>query len=112
MLRLFLNGIYAVTNTLLNQNEAQTSTSRWRIFRNFLSSTMTILGRPLIRSITGNETVYEYVNTLLSNPTTREHHQRPHSGLDRHSRPVFRRRTHHRGGVRIIRPTIHIHVHQ
>ncbi|CAF0756663.1 unnamed protein product [Adineta ricciae] len=112
MLRLIFNGICTVTNTLLNRNETQASTSRWRIFRNFLGSTMSSLGRPLIRSIVNNETVYEYVNTLLSNPTTREHHRRANLGLDRHSRPTFRRRTYHHGGIRIIRPIIHVHVRQ
>ncbi|UJR33977.1 hypothetical protein I4U23_021393 [Adineta vaga] len=117
MLRVVINSIWAVTNTFLNRNQIvthdQQPTSKWRIFRNFLQSTISTFGLPLIQSMTTNDTVYEYVNTLLSNPSTPNHHhlQRSNSGINRHSRANFRRRTHHHHNnvVRIVKPTIHIH---
>jgi hypothetical protein len=123
MLRIIISSIWTTANTLLNRSQNTTpdqpSTSKWRIFRNFIFSTISTLGIPLIRSITANDTLYECVNTLLANSTTNrnnnniDHHQRQNSGISRHSRPNFRRRSHHNGGVvRIIKPTINIHLHQ
>ncbi len=120
MLRVLINSIWTTANTLFNngQNPAinPPSTSKWRIFRNFIFSTITNIGIPLVRSYTGTDTVFEYVNTVLANSTTTrnniDHHQRPNSNLSRFSRPNFRRRSHHNGGiVRIIKPTINIHIH-
>jgi hypothetical protein len=121
MLRVLINGILTTANTLLNNSQNLTtnppSTSKWRIFRNFIYSTFTIIGIPLVRSITGTDTVFEYVNTYLANSTTTrnniDHRQQRHnSNLSRFSRPNFRRRSYHNGGiVRIIKPTINIHIH-
>jgi len=126
MLRILISSIWTTANTLLNRSQNTTpdqpSTSKWRTFRNFIFSTISTFGIPLIRSITGNDTLYECVNTLLANSTTNrnnnnnnniDHHQRQNSGISRYSRPNFRRRSHHNGGVvRIIKPTINIHFHQ
>ncbi len=120
MLRVLISGIWATANTFLNNNQNpttdQTSTSKWRIFRNFLFSTISTIGIPFVRRIAGNDTVYEYVNTFLASSTTNrnniDHHQRENSGLNRFSRPNFRRRPHRNGGiVRIVKPTINIHIH-
>jgi len=120
MLRILISSIWTTANTLFNHSQNTTpdqpSTSKWRTFRNFIFSTISTLGIPLIRSITANDTLYECVNTLLANSTTNrnniDHHQRQNSGISRYSRPNFRRRSHHNGGVvRIIKPTINIHLH-
>lgn len=114
MLRMLVNRIVSSANGLLTYNQ----TTTWGIFRNFIASTFTIFGRPLMRRLTNSDTLYECVNTLLSNPTTTtttvtQHHteqrQRQNSNLNRHSRPNFRRRT-HRPVIRIIKPTVHIHM--
>jgi hypothetical protein len=120
MLRILFSGIWTTANTLLNRNQNPTAdqptTSRWGVFRNLIFSTITAIGTPLLRSITGTDTVYECVNTLLANSTTNRnniaHRQGHNSGISRFSRPNFRRRTQHNGGiVRIIKPTINIHIH-
>lgn len=122
MLRVLINGIWTTANTLLNKSQNPTtnppSTSKWRIFRNFIYSTFTYIGIPLVRSFTGTDAVFEYVNTYLGNSTTTttrnniDHRQRHNSNLSRFSRPNFRRRPYHNGGiVRIIKPTINIHIH-
>ena len=121
MLRAILNGILSTTNTLLINTETpaidRPSTSRWRTFGNFLYSTLSTFGIPLLRLVTGGDTVYECVNSLLVNSSPTRNHtdqrQRTNSNLNRLSRPNFRRRSHHHGGnVRILKPTIHIHLHQ
>lgn len=121
MLRVVISTIWATATTLLNgaQNPPadQPTTSKWHTFRNFIFSTLSTFGIPLIQSMTENNTLYDCVNTFLAHSTTNrnttvDHRQRQNSGISRYSRPNFRRRTHHNGGVvRIIRPTIHIHIH-
>lgn len=120
MLRVVLSSIWATANALLTRNQTvdnnQATTSKWHTIGKFLLSTLTTLGVPFVRSLTQNETVYDCVNALLSNPTTTRnaniHRQRSNSGLSRFSRPNFRRRSHHENQVvRIIKPTIHIHIH-
>jgi hypothetical protein len=120
MFRVLMNGIWATANTFLSSNQNPTTdqptTSKWRTFRNFIFSTISTIGIPLVRSITGNDTLYEYVNTFLASSTPNrnniDHHQRHNSGLSRFSRTNFRRRSHHNGGiVRIVKPTINIHIH-
>ncbi len=118
MLRVLIGGIWDAANAFVSPGQNlpidRPSTSRWRAIGNFLFSMVSNIGIPLVRSMTANETLYECVNTLLANPTTTttRNHNDHHSNISRHSRPNFRRRTHHNGGnVRIIRPTIHIHIH-
>lgn len=120
MWRLVVTSILTAANTLLNRNETQenNSTSKWRSIANFLLSTLNAIGVPFVRTLTENETVYECVNTLLSNSTTtttrngNNNRQQTNSNLSRFSRPHFRRRSHHENRtVRIIKPTIHIHIH-
>lgn len=122
MWRLLINGILATANALLSNNQNATTdlpatTSTWRRFRNFIFSTIATVGIPLAQSAIENNAGYEYVNTILANsPTARnniDQRERHNSNLSRHSRPNFRRRSHHNSGnVRIIKPTIHIHIHQ
>ncbi|CAF0734141.1 unnamed protein product [Rotaria sordida] len=121
MLRVLVSGIWTTANTLLNRNQnssnEQSSTSTWHKFRNFIFSAISSFGIPLVRSITQNETLYEYVNTCLAYSTTNrnnvDHRQQRNPGVNRLSRPNFRRRSYHNGGViRIIKPTINIHIHQ
>lgn len=110
MLRILISSLVSSANAFLATNQ----TSKWDMFRNFVSSTFSIFGRPLLRRFTNNDTVYECVNTLLSNPTAAqqytEHRQQQNSHLNRFSRPNFRRRT-HRPVIRIVNPTVHIHMH-
>jgi hypothetical protein len=120
MLRVLANGIFATASSLLTRNQnpptGQPSTSRWHMFRQFIFSTVSAIAIPFIRSTTAGDTLYECVNTLLASSTTTrnniDHRQRNQSGINRLSRPSFRRRSNHNGGiVRIIRPTINIHIH-
>lgn len=123
MWRALISSVLATANILLNNNQNSTldptttaTTSKWRQFRNFLFSTLTSFGIPFAQSMLGDNAIYEYVNSsLVNSPTTRnniDHHERHNSNLNRHSRPNFRRRSHHNhGNVRIIKPTIHIHLH-
>ena len=120
MLRVIISSIWTVANTFLNRSqnlaEDQPSTSKWRTLRNLICSTISTLGIPLIRSISGSDTVYECVNTLLASSTTNrnpvEQPQRRPTSISRFSRPNFSRRSHHNGGiVRILKPTINIHIH-
>jgi hypothetical protein len=118
MLRLLISGIWTTASTLLslNQNPAvdqPSSTSKWRTFRNLFFSTISAFGIPLVRSMATNDTLYEYVNTFLGNSiptrTNTDHHQRRNNSINRNSRPNFRRRSHHNGGiVRIVKPTFNI----
>lgn len=121
MLRILIRGIQTTANALLihDQNipNNQSSTSKWRSLYNFLFSAFSSIGIPLLRTFTGSDTLFEFVNAYLANTnTTRNNivrHQRRSSGVSQLSRPNFRRRTHHNHGVvRFIRPTIHIHIHQ
>ncbi|CAF0776502.1 unnamed protein product [Rotaria sp. Silwood1] len=121
MLRVLISGIWATANTLLNRDQnssnEQSSTSTWHKFRNFIFSTISSVGIPFVRSITENETLYEYVNTCLAHSTTNRNNvdrrQQRNSGVSQSSRPNFRRRLYHNNGViRIIKPTINIHIHQ
>jgi hypothetical protein len=120
MLRVLVSGIWATANTLLTRDQNRTieqqSTSKWRIFRNFIFSTISAIGIPFVRTITANDTLYEYINTFLASSTTArnniDHRQQRQSGINRLSRPNFRRRSHHNGGIiRILKPTINIHIH-
>ena len=121
MLRFLLSSIWTTANALRNQNATvtdnnQATTSKWRTIGKFLLSVLTTLGIPFVQSLTENETVYDCVNTLLANsPTTRSanaRQQRSNSSLSRFSRTNFRRRSNHENRVvRIIKPTIHIHIH-
>lgn len=111
MLRILISSLVSSANSLL----ATSQTSKWTMLRNFVSSTFSIFGRPLLRRFTNNDTVYECVNTLLSNPTaaqqyTEHRQQQQNSHLNRFSRTNFRRRT-HRPVIRIVNPTFHIHMH-
>ncbi|CAF2469966.1 unnamed protein product [Rotaria sp. Silwood2] len=121
MLRVLITGIWTATNTLLNRNQnppnEQSSTSKWHKFRHFIFAAISSFGISFVRSITENEAIYEYVNTCLANSTTNrtsvEHRQQRNSGVNRLSRPNFRRRSYHNSGaIRIIKPTINIHIHQ
>ena len=121
MLRVLISGIWTTANTLLTRSQNpvpdQPSTSKWHTFRQIIVSAISLFGIPLARTLTGNDTIYECVNTFLANSTTNrnnniDHRERQNSGLSRYSRPSFRRRSHHNGGVvRIIKPTINIHIH-
>jgi len=116
MFRALISGIWSTAATLLSNNQNPPTTSKWRIFRNFIFSTMSTIGIPLVQSLTESDTIYEYVNTFLANSTTTrnniDHRQQRNSNLSRFSRPNFRRRSHHNGGtVRIIKPIINIHIH-
>lgn len=125
MLRMLISSIWTAANTLLSSNENpsvdQPPTSKWRAIGKFLAAALSTIGIPFIQSMTESEALYECVNTLLSTSTatpataTRSHNnhrQRPNPGLSRHSRSHFRRRPHHNGGaVRIVKPTIHVHIH-
>ena len=120
MFRGLINGIWTTASMVLNHNRNSTnnppSTSKWRIFRNFIFSAISTLGIPFVRSITESDTLYEYVNTCLAYSTTNrnniDHRQRRDSGVSRLSRPDFRRRSYRIGGiVRIVKPSINIHIH-
>ncbi|CAF0779476.1 unnamed protein product [Adineta steineri] len=119
---ILFNGLLAAGNIFFNRGQNTTPDqrpiSKWRTFCNFIFSTISTVGIPLIQSATGNDTAYEFVNAALGSSTTNrnnniDHHERQNSGISRLSRPNFRRRRHHSSGaVRIIRPTINIHIHQ
>ena len=118
MLRVLIGSIWSAASALLTPSQnpptAQPVTSKWRTIGNFLFSTLSNIGIPLLRTMTEGEALYECVNTLLANPTTTVTRNRTeqHSNISRHSRPNFRRRTNHHGGnVRIIKQNIHIHIH-
>ena len=122
MLRHLLGGICTTANLLLNRasNNAptnQTTTSKWRVLRDILLAMISAVGIPLVQSLTASETVYELVNASLANATAAQtspaRRQRDERGVSDMSRPNFRRRTQHshRGVVRIVKPTINIHIH-
>ena len=115
MFAVVIKSLWAVANNLLinqpNTPVQQATVPRWRRWSNAFLSFFSRVGLPLL-----NDTVYDYVNTVLVNQTPRRPHdhqplQREHEHrINRLSRANFRRRSnrHHRSNIRIIKPTINI----
>lgn len=96
--------------------------SLWTVAKTVLMSVVSNVGIPFVRSMVTPDSVYQYVNALLGQHTTarshettslrRERDRDPDHGVNRLSRPNFRRRPHRvaRHRISIINPTIYITV--
>lgn len=121
MFGVVFRSLWAVANSLLaNRENAVVErppvTSRWRRWTNTFLSMMSNFGVPLLQTVVEQGTVYDFVNAALSQqtPTRTAERRDPQHGLNRLSRPNFRRRAHRQQRPRIvlINPTINVTVQQ
>lgn len=116
MFAVVFKSLLAIANGLLSNQQnvdvERPTPSKWRRWGSRFVSVISAIGFPLLRNAaTGSTEVYDFVNTILSQQTAnRPIHREHENGLNRLSRPNFRRRSHRnqRSRICLINPTINI----
>jgi len=115
MFDVVFKSLLAVANRLFSNQQnvgvERPTSSKWRRWGSRFISVISAVGFPLLRNATGSTEVYDFVNTMLSQQTpNRPIHREHENGINRLSRPNFRRRSHRnqRSRICLINPTINI----